>query len=240
MSDSLSEKKIGGEYILKILEGIPHHLPVVAFLRHAEREKAKHDNRFHADSSDLRLTPNGHATATNFGRSLQGGRDLYQYHGTTPRAVETAVDIDKGFRETHPTEKSDILGSDRLLSTFHTATVNDEKRRRLKRELGGGRALLRMWMDGGVPLDVMRPAEEAREGLLRMLRDHLGHARPASLGLFITHDFSIILLRDKLFSVRFEDASWPYYLDGIVLTESPDSGLCAYWRDRVVSLTSSG
>jgi broad specificity phosphatase PhoE len=226
----------GGEDILRILQGQPRAERVLALVRHAERFRLPPSRKGNHDASGLLLTPDGHAAARRLGRDLPRSRSLRVHHSPSPRAEETAWDILGGFREFGDDPSSAIGETEPLLSTFFGSTVDESRRLRLKRELGGGKALLRAWMDGGVPTDVLRPASEARARLLDMLRLRLRKAKAPSMEMLVSHDFTIILLGDWLFGVRFEDCAWPAYLDGIVFSEARDGRLSAAWRDRIVGL----
>jgi broad specificity phosphatase PhoE len=226
----------GGEHLLRVLQGQPRAERVLAFVRHAERFKLPPSRKGNHDESGLLLTPDGHAAARQLGRNLPRSRSLRVHHSPSQRAEETAWDILDGFRELGGDPSSAIGETEPLLSTFFGSTMDESRRLRLKRELGGGKALLRSWMDGGVPTDVLRPASEARARLLDMLRMRLLKAEAPSMEMLVSHDFTIILLRDWLFGVRFEDCAWPAYLDGIVISEARDGRLSAAWRDRIVAL----
>lgn len=236
MSVSGSPKLYGGEHVLNILEASTSSSRVVALVRHAERFKPAPVHRENRETSGLLLTPEGHVAAKQFGRSLPLGRSLRIFHSSSQRAVETAEDILAGFLERGVSPPSSLGGVEPLLSTFHGSTADEVTQNRLKRELGGGKALMRAWMDGAVSPSVLRPASEARARLLEMMRTRLLSAPKDSLELLISHDFAVILLRDWLFGVKFEEAAWPVYLDGIVIFEREEGGLTAAWRDRTFAV----
>ena len=225
-----------GEHVLHALSGLPQPRRAVAFVRHAERSKSPSGHPADFEGSSLLLTDNGHAAARRFGSRLPRDRSLRIYHSPSRRAIETAGDVLEGFKAVGEPPPSGIAGVEPLLSTFYGSTVDEAGRLNLKRDLGGGQSLLRAWIDGRVPLDILRPVTEARENRLNMLRTKLLEAPTGSMTLMISHDFTIILLRDWLFGVRFEQTEWPAYLDGVVISEDEYGGLNAAWQNHVVAV----
>lgn len=222
-----------GEHILRILEGrVAPGRPAVALIRHAERHSLPRDHSGDRDASNLLLTPKGHADAKSFGKNLSGSRPLRVFHSASPRAKETATDILEEFRECHPGVSAELGGVEPLCSAFQAATLDEQKRDRLKRELGGGRALLRAWMEDRLPPGVLLPISQARENLMEMLRARMEPDPRGSLQILISHDYTILLLRDWLFSVRFEDAAWPGFLDGLVMFPGMLDLLTVAWQKR--------
>lgn len=225
-----------GEHILRILADIPRPRRVAVLLRHAERDEAKPDGTAHHDSDGLQLTQAGHEAARRLGRELPAVSALYLSYTKTPRTRETAEDLQAGFRQAHPTLAIDMGGAEAFLSTFQCASLDSPTRMRLKRSLGGGKRLLREWFDGNLPREDIRPVQEARDRMLGLVVEKLRRSPSDSLGLLVTHDFAIILLRDWLFDLRFEDCAWPAVLDGIVFSEEEKGSLRATWRERTVAV----
>lgn len=198
---------------------------VLAFVRHSEKE------RLGPDPTRL-LTANGHVAAHRFGETLPSGRTLRVYHSPAERCHQTAEDMLEGYLHANPEADARNEGSDGRLASWETAVVDRYARRRLRHELGGQRDLVWAWLEGQVPPEIMRPAEELTRELLKWA---LGRARvssPGALHVFVSHDFSMMGLGRFAFGLTArEKLPWPGYLDGPVFAIHPDGRAEGRWHE---------
>lgn len=214
-------KTVLGRRVLEVVAKTSPSQTVLVFVRHSEKE------RVGPDPARL-LTPRGHIAAHRFGESLPQGRPLRVYHSPAERCYQTAEDLLEGYLHADPRANARIEASDSRLASWETAVVDRDARRRLKRELGGQRALVRAWLDGRIPPEVMRPARQMTSELFSWALATSRKAQQGSLLIFVSHDFLILGLGRFVLGAG-DDIPWPAYLDGPVFASSPACGLSAQW-----------
>lgn len=201
---------------------------VLVFVRHSEKE------RVGPDPTRL-LTAKGHMAAHRFGEMLPPGRTLRVHHSPAERCHQTAEDLLEGYLHSNPEVDARIEGSDGRLASWETATVDREARQRLRKELGGQRALVRAWLDGRVPPEVMRPARAMTEQLFAWAITRAGVAPSGTIHVFVSHDFSMLAFGRFVLGMS-DEIPWPSYLDGPVFTLNPEGALKGRWQRAVTTI----
>jgi broad specificity phosphatase PhoE len=199
--------------------------PVAAVIRHAEREPIEEIGRSH----EAMLTAKGARTARDTGSRLPAGRKLVLWHSPVKRCADTAQELAAGFSAAGG--EASIAGPDMILGAPY---IRDLPR---TYELLGtlGDPFVRAWFAGAVPGEVIEPLAVAVRRLAGAIASRLRDAAPGSLLVLVTHDWNVMLLREGILGVRFEDVGWPDYLDGPTLRLA-DGGVSVAWRDRRGSL----
>ncbi len=227
-SGSPPRKTVLGRRVLEAVAKVSPSDAVLIFVRHSEKE------RIGPDPARL-LTARGHIAAHRFGESLPVGRPLRVFHSPAERCHQTAEDILEGYLHATPGANARIERSDGRIASWETVAVHRDARKRLRDSLGGQRALVRAWLDGRVPPEVMRPAREITEGLFAWAAGRSREAPPGTLHLFVSHDFSMMGLGKFVLGMG-DDMPWPSYLDGPVFTLGQEGKLDGVWNSRWVPL----
>jgi hypothetical protein len=180
------------------------------------------------------LTRHGHNESKRFGRSLPGGFNLVVGYSPVPRCVETATGIMDGYSHANSGRISDC-GTDESLAVTHFF-AKDRDAMESHRGKVGGLPFLREWLDGSLPVGMMKPPSEVEQFVVGSVSKDL-KARPAPLlRLWVGHDYGLIVLIETIFGGRFREIEWIPYLDGIVFCLSREGLLTATWDGETVTL----
>jgi hypothetical protein len=180
------------------------------------------------------LTSHGHSESKRFGQSLPRGFNLVVGYSPVPRCVETATGIMNGYLLASPGSISDIGTDDSLAVTHFFA--KDKNAMESYREKVGGLPFLREWLDGSLPVGMMKSPSEVKRFVVSGVSKDL-QARPAPLlRLWVGHDYGLILLIETIFGPRFKEIKWVPYLDGIVFCLSRERLLTATWDGEIAKL----
>lgn len=79
-----------------------------------------------------------------------------------------------------------------------------------------GKGFLRAWFNGEVPEETIAPAAEVVRDVVDVVRAVCAPADNAPLVIAVTHDWNIAAIREQTLGLRYEDAGWPAFLDGVV------------------------
>lgn len=231
---SASQRRIG-DPVLDVLRELDHDNRVVAFIRHSERSRTPSP----ADPSmdNVPLTPRGVQLAHQFGRELPDFGHASVSHSSIIRSIQTATEIDTGFRESHPISKMVLVGKDPIFSVIYRGTIDKKLRDAIRAGLRG-QAFSEMWLDGRVPGTVMCPATETITRFLVDVDAMLRKALPGSIRVHVGHDREIEVVRTKLLGGRLGDYPMMDFLDGLVFYSQRGAPTRVRWRDRVVELMS--
>ena len=180
------------------------------------------------------LTPHGHGESRRFGQSLPRGLNLVVGYSPVPRCVETATGIMNGYSHVDSGSISDIGIDDSLAVTHFFA--KDRNAMESYREKVGGLPFLREWLDGSLPVGMMRSPSEVRQFVVSGVSKDLKARQAPLLRLWVGHDYGLILLVETIFGERFKEVKWIPYLDGIVFCLSRGGSLTATWDDEIVKL----
>jgi len=180
------------------------------------------------------LTPHGHNESRRFGRLLPGGFNLVVGYSPVPRCVETAAGIMNGYSHVSSGRISDV-GIDHSLAVTHFF-ANDTKAMESHREKVGGLPFLREWLDGSLPVGMMKSPSEVKQFVVGSVSKDLKARQAPLLRLWVGHDYGLILLIETIFGGRFKEIKWIPYLDGIVFCLSREGLLTATWDGEIVEL----
>lgn len=225
-----------GNSVLSLLKGLSKKTKAVAFIRHAERDKA----RFLADVplDQVPLTPRGHDLARRFGREVPAFDRVSVSHTTILRSIQTATDIDMGFREVHPNCETILVGKDSTFSVIYRGTV-DKRLRDAYRVSLRGQAFTQLWLDGELPSTMMCPAKETISRFLGDIEARIRGFLDGSLHIHVGHDREIEVVRTILWGGRLSDYPLMDFLDGLLFTSMDDGGVQVRWSDKVTRLVSA-
>ena len=175
------------------------------------------------------LTARGVADAVALGQQLAGLGPFALRHSPLKRCRQTADALAAGIElaggavtQNEPLEQ---LGGPYLRQPERLAA--------LTRSLGGD--FVRAWFDDELPREVVQPVAAAARGQLDALLDALPHDSPHS-GIFVSHDWNLLTVREHVLGLRHEDEGWPGFLDGIALVPRGEEILFCY-GDRVLLRT---
>lgn len=202
------------EWMLEVLD---RPGPIAVMIRHAER----HPVRSIHHSLEVGLTKKGNDDAVKLGRMIEGRREIRLFHSPAVRCRETAEGIAEGLRSTGHRVRS-IVETGMLCAPYlKDQRVLDDAERL-------GHEFMRWWFDGRFNGDWLCPTPEAADMVLGPVIENLRSSPPESLDIHVTHDWEIVLLREELLDLRYEDAGWVGYLDGLVLTGDGDDFVAEY------------
>ncbi len=179
---------------------------VALLVRHAERDHISDLSRH----EEAMLTVNGHACATAAGRLLASSiehADVALLHSPVPRCKETALGLHKGVTEAGRT--AHIVGERPAFGASYLKDTGGLARAYLKH----GKNFVRAWFDGDIDRAYIDSCDVVAERQLQALQESLAeHA----LVVAVSHDWNIAALKEHALGLRFEDAGWPKFLDGVV------------------------
>ncbi len=108
--------------------------------------------------------------------------------------------------------------------------LKDERVLRVADDLGEG--FMRVWFNGELEESWISRTPDAADAVLRpvleRLSDPIGEGH---LDVHVSHDWELVLLREELLGLRYEEVGWVEYLDGLVIYRDGDEFLVRY-RDR--------
>jgi hypothetical protein len=202
-------------------------------LRHSVRD---HGRRGEVANPNMTagLTSHGHTESKRFGQSLPGGFNLVVGYSPVPRCMETAAGIMNGYSHVNSGSISDIGIDDSLAVTHFFA--KDRNAMESHREQVGGLPFLREWLDGSLPVGMMKPPSEVKQFVVSSVSKDLKARQAPLLRLWVGHDYGLILLIETIFGGRFKEIKWIPYLDGIVFCLSRGGSLTATWDGKIAEL----
>jgi broad specificity phosphatase PhoE len=202
----------------------------VLILRHAARSGPSADWRPGQEES-WSLTDEGRTDARRFGERIPRYSHLFLTHTRVDRTRETAELIGEGFRRRHPDARVLTEGTEPGLSLWsyyaRDPLLLREWRERLRDQFADG------WLRGQVPRTALAPADEAVADLVERMHSRLERSPKSSLILAISHDVHLQVIRDVLFRAPSRPQEPIGFLDGILLSWDPRSGLIARWRNEI-------
>lgn len=212
--------------LIAALADLPAAASAVLMLRHAEREAIiDRESGWHAA-----LTDAGRASAVELGRRLASWSPVAIDHSPIPRCGATAASLAEGLLA-----GGCALPPGRDLEVFSGPFIYDLDPV-LDTYLGlGNGSFLRAWFDGELAPEIIQPASAAAADQLAGLGDLLPERGP-HLGLVISHDWNIALVRECLLAQRHEDVGLPAVLDGLLCWRE-GAGLALRSGDRQVHIS---
>lgn len=197
---------------------------VAAVLRHA----ARHPIQDPARPELAELTEAGWRDAEAFGGRLTGYDRVRLFHSPIKRCRQTAEGIARGATRAglavEMAGERPELGVDYILDLAETGRLS----------VVHGEHFVRLWFGGEVPAQLIHGAPEIAARKLGYLSARLGEpvAEGRRLDLHVSHDWNVLVLRERLLGVRHEEAGWAHFLDGVTFT-GEGAGLRAVYRDQV-------
>ena len=234
--DETAAQMTKGNPVIASLQVLRPSTTVLAFIRHAERERTQSPANIAMDQ--VPLTQRGRELARRFGRELPATRRVTVSHTSIPRSIQTAEEIDIGFRESNPSSGNILVGKDSMFSVIYRGTVDKQLRDTYRASLRG-QAFTQLWLDGQVPPTVMRPAQETLSQFLRDVTVRVHSAPEGSLHVHVGHDREVEVVRTAVLGGRLGDYPLIDYLDGLVFSLDRASGIRVWWRDKIVELANS-
>jgi broad specificity phosphatase PhoE len=195
-----------GARLLEALAQVPASQGVVAVLRHSARDDIT-DVR---DAPFVPLNAYGLEAARALGAALPKGRRLILRHSPIPRCQQTAEEILAGYGS------GELQGADEGLGIPYVLDLD-----RLAGLAGhmGQREFAGKWFADELDPGVVQPAEEAARALATLASDRLRAAQPGELHLLVSHDWNVLLLRERLMGIAHGDVGWLDFLDGVVFAQ---------------------
>ncbi len=193
---------------------------LAAVLRHSVRESIG-DKR---DHHELHLTEEGRRRAVEFGKNLPRGKTIRLFNSPVSRCRETAECIQEGVQSGGGVAiLMGVRGFLRVPLTDFAGALEQMKRI-------GVFQFTRMWLEDQIDrkiVDAPRQAfEEMATGVVStLLENEQGH-----IDLHVAHDWNVLLLRERILGIRHEDAGWPDFLDGVILTHEKGKVTASYGK----------
>lgn len=195
--------------------------PNAVIVRHAERFKVPSV----AESLSVGLTAKGRKDAFETGKSIEGIERLRLFHSPAVRCRETAESIAEGFLAKGGT----VLGIKETWDLCAPYLLDDAVLKEADRQ---GYGFMRSWFNGQFDTEWIRPTPQAADMVLAPILAGLSEGVEARrLDVHVSHDWELVLLREELLGVRYEDAGWIEYLEGIRFSRH-DKGFTVQNRDR--------
>lgn len=195
-----------GSEVLAVLNALDRGQPCAVIVRHAARHPIEDIRK----SLEIGLTEQGHRDARRFGRSLEGFRRVRVFHSPAVRCQETAEAMMAGL-EGNGTVLCGAVAEPALCAPYlmDEACLSDATLL--------GRGFIRAWFEGRLPEGAILPPPRAADMVLAPIVARLSEpGGEGRLDVHVSHDWEICLLREQLLGIRYEEAGWPPYLDGIV------------------------
>lgn len=217
--------------LLELLKSCSSASRAYAIIRHAHREEIPRAERDLPLELTRKLTQQGRADARRFGKELPRFETLSLTSTPVPRARDTASEMLAGFLEVSPRARVIDEGTDPKLGIARFYARDDGARRRLREELGM-KPFMQAWIEGKIAQDVLPSVNHVVQDFLRRVLEALEGDRPSTLRIGVSHDFDIVVLRDALFDLGFEEAPWIGYLDGILMQPTTQGSLAVSWGSK--------
>lgn len=212
-----------GHELLATIAGLQTAPAVAAVMRHA----ARHPIANPAEPALAEITADGAKAATDFGARLTGFERVRLFHSPVKRCGQTAECIAQGAASAGLAVE--LAGAREELGIDYILDLTEAGRLTLQY----GDTFVRRWVERTVPENVVRPAQTVAsrqtDFVAARLREPAGDGR--RLDLHVSHDWNIILLRELLLQIRFEEAGWLTFLDGVAFTAG-STGLHAIYRQQ--------
>lgn len=186
--------------------------PASVIVRHAERFPV----RSIYDSLAVGLTEKGKEDAVTFGRSIEGSWEVRLFHSPAVRCRETAEGIADGLGiNGHRVRSIEEAGTLCAPYLKDPRVLGDADRL--------GYAFMRSWFDGSFDRAWLSPTSEAADMVLApVIKSLRSSSSPRSLDIHVSHDWEIVLLREEVLGIKYEDAGWVDYLEGLMFTATGD------------------
>lgn len=221
MSESLDTKDHYGDRILRILNQTDSK-KIGLLLRHSVK------NNDNGEGNEVGLSELGFSEARRFGRLLPSDLSIRLSHSPVSRCLETAVEIGNGFSEV----RSGFVGNkgiDKFLDAFGFFSKDFASALSYKQTIGT-KPFVRQWLNGTLRGDVMWRPSDVRSFLSNYFHSEMQNTETTTLRIWVSHDYSIAVMRELLFGANVEAEPWISYLDGLVLMYDSNDKMLANWN----------
>lgn len=212
-----------GDGVARMLEGLTTRgvERMVLLIRHSARE-------YHRDRHDLenQLTPEGRALARSLGERLPEDLFVRGYASPPERCMETAALILDGYRATggrigrhRPVEGLGVFYALDQMRMWRAMMASGNADAEPGSPGGGMHPFLTEWFAGGIPADMLIPADQAARLVIGIVAEKYAQQRePRALDVCVSHDMTLYLVRNRMLGL--DPEAYPVnYLDGVVYYE---------------------
>lgn len=227
-----AEETLYGDRLIDVIKSMDCDR-IGVILRHSVRDAGRRGEVANPNMT-AGLTPHGHNESNRFGRALPGGFNLVVGYSPVPRCVQTAAGIMDGYSHVGSGSVLDV-GIDDSLAVTHFFAKDTDAMESYRGKVGG-LPFLREWLDGSLPVGMMKSPSEVRQFVVRRVGKDLKARQAPLLRLWVGHDYGLILLIETIFGRRFTETKWVPYLDGIVFCLSREGLLTATWDGEIAKL----
>lgn len=162
------------------------------------------------------LTSEGKEMARQFGTRLPAGKTLQFFSSSVGRCIETAYLIDKGYTARGGKTVDNKLSG--MLAPFYVKSSPS-----LAMAATPGGDFLREWFDGNLPSETIEDAPAAARKLAGFLVERTLESKEGEMGIHITHDWSIYLIKECIFGLAHEACGLVEFMEGIVFYAEGDT-----------------
>lgn len=210
--------------VLGLIKATSSSSRVAVLIRHGEKVAT-------GPEMERPLSSLGVEEAHRLGEGLPNGRQLRIWHSPVPRCRQTAEACLAGYVQAHPDADAQIVGADPRLESWSALDIDRRARQSLIEEAGGPMGFLRAWLSDLLPAGVMHRSVDVSHDVAGSILENLRPAPAGALHLHVSHDFTLMALREHVFAPRLEDLTWADYLDGVVFEMDGEGRTVARWRD---------
>jgi len=209
-----------GDHIVSTLQRLAWPPRAALLIRHSERPHIASA----VGTNEVALTPAGVEAAASLGRQLASRhKNIRLFHSPVLRCAQTAEAIRTGAQDNGATATvhgpRNCLGGSYLVDHTSALPLADQL----------GPKFVRTWFSGGISPAIIKSLSDALAEHTQYILSELGSSpAPATLDVHVTHDWNVMVIREGIFGICYEDVGWPDYLDGIVLHESNGRRIASY------------
>ena len=182
-------------------------------MRHSAK---RYDETNPAIEPFMGLTGEGKEMARQFGKRLPSGKTLRLFSSSAGRCIETAYLIDKEYTACGGKTVDNKLSG--MLAPFYVKNSPS-----LADASNPDGDFLRQWFDGNFPADAIENAGTAARKLAGFLTEQMLASKENDLGIHITHDWSIYLIKECILGLKHEEYGMVDFMEGIVIYAENDA-----------------
>ena len=179
-------------------------------MRHSARERITSEENV----LSMGLTEQGRQNAYRFGEKFPSGACVRVFSSPVERCRDTAACIADGYRAQGGSTATLRVVDD--LGPFYI--IDSPTVFRMTAEAGSSR-FLRQWFSGEIAPEIMMPAPQAADILLRAMLAAFRENHDELPALCISHDWNIFLLKDYYLGLPHEEFGDVHFLEGMLLYE---------------------
>ena len=193
--------------IIRGLKNFPEDSKITLILRHSRRNEPKILDNLH----NIRLTPEGHAIAKEFGRLLPVDREIRLFHSIIMRCEETAENILSGFENIGG--KGKIIGA---FSPLYDIRASSDFLPNLLKKYNIYQFFFR-WAADLFPPDQIISMQKYCQNAAKLIWSEINNSPDRTIDIHVTHDIIIIAFKLKWFGFP-PKKRWVSFLGGFALT----------------------